>query len=80
MEQFSTTGLRDYLAVIQQTIEHAQAGGRFRKSINARTASKVFFGALDEMATNWVLSRRKYDLNAEADAVVTLFIHGVKRR
>ena len=32
------------------------------------------------MATNWVLSRRKYDLNAEADAVVDLFINGVKRR
>ena len=36
--------------------------------------------ALDEMATNWVLSRRKYDLRAEADAVVDLFISGVKRQ
>jgi TetR/AcrR family transcriptional regulator, fatty acid metabolism regulator protein len=79
MERFSTTGLRDHLAVIQQTIEEGQARGVFRKAINARTASKVFFGALDEMATNWVLSRRKYDLSAEADAVVDLFIHGVKR-
>jgi hypothetical protein len=32
------------------------------------------------MATNWVLSRRKYDLNAEADAVVDLFINGVSHR
>jgi hypothetical protein len=29
------------------------------------------------MATNWVLSRRKYDLGAEADAVVDLFINGI---
>ncbi|HEX6215097.1 MAG TPA: TetR/AcrR family transcriptional regulator, partial [Vicinamibacterales bacterium] len=58
MERFSKTGLRDYLAVIQQTIEEGQARGVFRKSLNARTASKVFFGALDELATNWILSRR----------------------
>jgi TetR/AcrR family fatty acid metabolism transcriptional regulator len=77
MEQFSTTGLRDYLAVIQQTIEHAQAGGRFRKSINARTASKVFFGALDEMATNWVLSRRRYALADQADEVVDILVGGL---
>jgi TetR/AcrR family fatty acid metabolism transcriptional regulator len=76
MEQFSTTGLRDYLAVIQQAIEHAQARGRFRKSINARVASKVFFGALDEMATNWVLSRRRYPLADQADEVVDILVGG----
>ena len=32
------------------------------------------------MATNWMLSRRKYPLTAEADAVVDLFINGVGRR
>ena len=29
----------------------------------------MLFGALDEMATNWVLSERKYDLVSDADAV-----------
>jgi hypothetical protein len=37
----------------------------------------VFFGALDEMATNWILSKRKYSLASEADAVVDLFVGGV---
>jgi hypothetical protein len=37
----------------------------------------VFFGALDEMATNWVLSRRRYSLAAEADIVVDLFVGGM---
>ena len=37
----------------------------------------MFFGALDEMATNWMLSRRRYSLTAEADAVVDLFVNGV---
>jgi TetR/AcrR family fatty acid metabolism transcriptional regulator len=80
MERFSETFLQDYFKLIRQAIADGQQGGAFRKDISATTATKIFFGALDEMATNWVLSRRKYDLNAEADAVVTLFIDGVKRR
>jgi TetR/AcrR family fatty acid metabolism transcriptional regulator len=77
MEQFSATGLRDYLAVIQQTIEDGQARGLFRTSLNARTASKVFFGALDEMATNWILSHRRYALADQADEIVDIFAHGL---
>lgn len=80
MERFSETFLQDYFKLIRQAIAEGQQGGAFRKDISATTATKIFFGALDEMATNWVLSRRKYDLRAEADAVVDLFINGVKRR
>ncbi|MEO7134190.1 MAG: TetR/AcrR family transcriptional regulator [Vicinamibacterales bacterium] len=80
MERFSETFLQDYFQLIRQAIADGQQGGAFRKDISATTSTKIFFGALDEMATNWVLSRRKYDLRAEADAVVDLFINGVKRR
>src|SRR5687767_6980940 len=79
MERFSATGLRDYLMLIQQTIEDGQARGVFRKSLSARTAAKVFFGALDEMATNWILSRRRYALAQQADEIVDLFVGGVGR-
>jgi hypothetical protein len=37
----------------------------------------MLFGALDEMATNWILSRRKYSLVAETDAVIDLFVGGL---
>jgi TetR/AcrR family fatty acid metabolism transcriptional regulator len=80
MERFSESFLQDYFKLIRQAIADGQQSGAFRKDISATTSTKIFFGALDEMATNWVLSRRKYDLNAEADAVVDLFINGVKRR
>ncbi|MBY0492699.1 MAG: TetR family transcriptional regulator [Cyanobacteria bacterium] len=80
MERFSESFLQDYFKLIRQAIADGQQSGAFRKDISATTATKIFFGALDEMATNWVLSRRKYDLNAEADAVVDLFINGVKRQ
>lgn len=79
MERFSETFLQDYFTLIKQAIADGQQHGSFRKDISATTATKIFFGALDEMATNFVLSRRKHDLGAEADAVVDLFINGVKR-
>lgn len=77
MERFSATFLQDYLKLIRDAIADGQQAGVFRKDISATTAAKIFFGALDEMATNWMLSRRKYDLAAEADAVVDLFVNGV---
>ncbi|MEO8680963.1 MAG: TetR/AcrR family transcriptional regulator [Vicinamibacterales bacterium] len=77
MERFSETFLQDYLGLIHQTIADGQQNGAFRKNVSATTAAKIFFGALDEMATNWVLSPRKYALAADADAVVDLFINGV---
>ena len=43
-----------------------------------RAALEEGRGALDEMATNWILSRRRYSLEAEADVVVDLFLNGAK--
>lgn len=79
MERFSATGLRDYLLLIQETIEDGQARGAFRKTLNARLAAKVVFGALDEMATNWILSRRRYALAQQADEIVDLLVGGIGR-
>ena len=77
MERFSATFLQDYLKLIREAIAGGQACGAFRRDISATTATKMFCGALDELATHWLLSRRKYDPTAEADAVVDLFINGV---
>ena len=80
MERFSSTYLRDYLGLIRDTVAQGQAAGNFRADISATVAAKVFFGALDEMATNWMLSRRRYSLPAQVDSIVDLFINGVGAR
>jgi TetR/AcrR family fatty acid metabolism transcriptional regulator len=79
MERFSATHLREYLGIIRDVIADGQAQQVFRPQINPTLAAKLFFGALDEMATNWILSRRKYSLVAEADAIVDLFVGGLGR-
>lgn len=80
MERFSSTLLRDYLGLIRETLAEGQARGQFRADLNPTIAAKIFFGALDEMATNWMLSRRRYSLAAQADTVVDLFVNGVTIR
>jgi TetR/AcrR family fatty acid metabolism transcriptional regulator len=77
MERFSATHVREYLGIIRDVIAAGQAKGTFRKDLNPTLASKLLFGMLDEMATNWILSRRRYSLVAEADAIVDLFVRGV---
>jgi TetR/AcrR family fatty acid metabolism transcriptional regulator len=79
MERFSATQLREYLGIIRDVIADGQSRQVFRATVNPTLAAKLFFGALDEMATNWILSRRKYSLAGEADAIVDFFVGGLGR-
>ena len=77
MEEFSAAGLAEYLGLIREVFEEGQAAGVFRKELNAKLVAKVIFGALDEMATNWILSQRRYKLAPMADRVLEIFFDGV---
>jgi TetR/AcrR family fatty acid metabolism transcriptional regulator len=80
MERFSSSLLRDYLGLIREAIADGQRAGAFRADLKPTVAAKMLFGALDEMATNWILSRRRYSLEGDADAVVDLFLNGARAR
>lgn len=80
MEQFSESGVTEYLDIIRTAIKDGQAQGRFRQAVDATIASKVFFGALDEMVTNWVLSRKRYDLRSTAEPVLDILFCGLSAR
>jgi TetR/AcrR family fatty acid metabolism transcriptional regulator len=77
MEEFSGGGFADYLGMIRTVFEEGQAQGLFRPELNANVVAKIFFGALDEMATNWILSKRRYKLAPMADEVVDILFKGV---
>lgn len=78
MERFSSTLLREYLGIIRGVIADGQAEGVFRRDLKATTVAKILFGALDEMATNWMLSRRRYALAADAHAVIDVLVGGLR--
>jgi len=77
MEAFSTTRLAEYFELIREVIVDGQAKGIFRKEVQPQVATKVFFGALDEMVTNWVLSRKRYALETMVEPVLDILIRGL---
>jgi TetR/AcrR family transcriptional regulator, fatty acid metabolism regulator protein len=44
-------------AAIQEIVERGQADGSIRADLDARLASYVFYGAVEELLTGWVLGR-----------------------
>jgi TetR/AcrR family fatty acid metabolism transcriptional regulator len=80
MEAFSAAGLAEYLHLIREVFEEGQRAGLFRADLNAKLVAKILFGALDEMATNWILSKRRYKLAPMADEVLDIFLNGVSAR
>lgn len=77
MQEFSAAGFAEYLDIIQQTIAEGQRANVFRRNLNATVCSKILFGALDEMVTNWILSAKPYALAPLADTVLEVFFSGM---
>jgi len=80
MEEFSGGGFAEYLDIIKQTIEEGQKTSVFRKDLKAIVGAKILYGALDEMVTNWILSKRAYPLAPLADEVLKVFFGGVLQK
>jgi TetR/AcrR family transcriptional regulator, fatty acid metabolism regulator protein len=80
MQEFSAAGFAEYLGLIRSTYEEGQRAGVFRQELNAKVVAKILFGALDEMATNWILSKRRYKLAPMADEVLDIFLNGVSSK
>src|SRR6476646_8939581 len=74
MEEFSAAGFAEYLDLLRQIFEEGQRSGVFRTELNPKIMSKILFGALDEMATNWIISKRSYKLEPMADVVMDVFL------
>ena len=77
MEQFSATGVTEYLDLIRAAIQEGQRRGLLRKELNSTLLAKILFGALDEMVTNWVLSKKRYSLVATGDVILDVFFNGI---
>lgn len=77
MQEFSAAGFSEYLKIIQQIITEGQKKGIFRKDLKPIVCAKILYGALDEMVTNWILSKNSYPLAPMAQEVLKVFFGGV---
>jgi TetR/AcrR family transcriptional regulator, fatty acid metabolism regulator protein len=80
MEEFSAAGFAGYLDIIRATFAEGQQQGLFRKDLKPIICAKIFYGALDEMVTNWILSKQNYALLPMADEVLKIFFGGVLQK
>jgi TetR/AcrR family fatty acid metabolism transcriptional regulator len=66
-----------YFELIRSVLEEGQAAGVVHRDLPVSIATKALFGAMDQVATSWVLGKRKYRLTEATDAVATVFLRGV---
>jgi TetR/AcrR family fatty acid metabolism transcriptional regulator len=49
--------VREAFAIVQRIVEEGQAAGAFRRDVDSRFASWLFYGGLEEVLTGWVLGQ-----------------------
>ena len=79
MDQISRRQVGEYLAILGQVVAQGVDEGSFRADIDPVFAAKAIFGVLDEMATDWVLSRRNKRLESQAGAALAFLLGGLTR-
>lgn len=79
MKEYAATKFRDYLALISTILEEGQAKGVFKKEINPVIVKRAIFGAVDEMALDWVLmKKKKYTMEEVAEQLCSMLVEGLK--
>ncbi|HSF05842.1 MAG TPA: TetR/AcrR family transcriptional regulator [Methylomirabilota bacterium] len=68
-----------YFDLIGGVLHEGIAAGQFRPDLPVKMATKMLFGAMDQVATSWVLGKRAYRLSDAAEPVASLFLRGVCR-
>lgn len=81
IKEYAGTKFKDYLNIIASILEQGQKAGVFRRDLNASVIKLVIFGALDEMALEWVLmKKKKYSMEDVASQICSMFIEGLRTR
>ena len=72
--------VREAFGIIQRVIEEGQASGAFRPDVDARLASWVVYGALEEILTGWVLGQlpdSEDDVAKAERTLIRIALHGL---
>lgn len=81
LKEYRPEKLWAYLGMFGQIVREGQASGLFRGDVDPFISSWSFFGALDELGMQWVLSRKdRFPLEQAADQVAEIFIRGLLAR
>jgi len=68
-----------YFDLIGSVLQEGVEAGVFRRDLPVKVATKMLFGAMDQVTTSWVLGKRGYSLAEAAEPVANIFLKGVTR-
>jgi TetR/AcrR family fatty acid metabolism transcriptional regulator len=79
LKEYRPEKLWEYLEIFAGIVRDGQARGVIRPDLDSFVVMWAFFGAMDEIAMQWVLARKrdKFSLEATADTVADVFIRGM---
>lgn len=82
LKEYRPEKLWAYLGVFGQIVREGQARGLFRADVDPFVGMWAFFGSLDELAMQWVLSRKadRFPLEQAAEQVAGIFVRGLLAR
>lgn len=79
MKEYEGRKFGEYIHLVQSILEEGQQAGLFRGELNPRILRRALFGAVDEMALEWLLmKKKKYSLEVCAEQLVRLFLKGLE--
>ncbi|MBN1481093.1 TetR/AcrR family transcriptional regulator [candidate division KSB1 bacterium] len=79
LHEYKGTKFKEYLDLIGNAFEEGQKTGLFQQEVHSSIFKQLVFGAVDQISTNWTLSKsKKVKLADAADQISRVVLNGVK--
>lgn len=79
MKEYKPLPLQEYMNLVGRVIEEGQAQGLVRRELNPVIVRRALFGALDEIAMQWILTpNARYGLRDSALQIADIFVEGLR--
>jgi TetR/AcrR family fatty acid metabolism transcriptional regulator len=80
MKEYKATRFLEYLDFLSRIILAGQELGAFAREIDVALIRRSIFGAIDELALEWVLSKNKrFELQEAGKHLANMILNGIKR-
>ncbi len=81
MKEYSHSKFMSFLGIVANILEDGQREGLFRSDVNPQIIRRALFGAIDEIALEWLLmKKKKYTAEEAAEQLGRIFIEGLLTR
>lgn len=78
MKDYDNRKFKEYLNILGEIIAEGQKAGTIRSDVHPSVAKRVIFGALDEISTYWIFTRRKsLEVGEVANQICEMFTRGL---